>query len=285
MVESLSYLRAYEAEHLVPRHAPESFARQDFTSHVRRHAVTLALLRHLGRALTARLGRAPRILDVGGDSFLRDVLSLELPDIQGTRGDLRGRFSRGAHSAYELIICTEVVEHITDPQVGFVGDGARDFNAEVQLSGVSHCLGRLSEALAPDGVLLLTTPNCLSLHVMRRLAERVPPAVYRPHHRELSPSELSALLRGAGLSPLVGNLQFYLANYDLSGELELLQRTSPGKVPASLGDTLVAFARRAEAPKEVAPLRRYLEVLARATAPDFMVAYLGLSNVVADVLE
>ena len=83
---------------------------------------------------------------------------------------------------YDLITSLEVIEHVTDP---------REF------------VGGLADALAPDGLLILSTPNrtATSRLLMIMLAEglgRIPRGTH-DWQKFLTPDELCALLKDAGL--------------------------------------------------------------------------------------
>lgn len=83
---------------------------------------------------------------------------------------------------YDLVTSLEVIEHVRDPR-GFVWG--------------------LAEAMAPDGLLILSTPNRTSMSrlMMITLAEglgRIPKGTH-DWQKFLTPEELCALLRDAGL--------------------------------------------------------------------------------------
>lgn len=107
---------------------------------------------------------------------------------------------------YDLVTSLEVVEHVLDPR-GFIG--------------------ALADALTPDGLLILSTPNRTSMSrlLMITLAEglgRIPKGTH-DWQKFLTPDELCALVRDAGLEVLdVTGLSFSLTGgFSLSDDKSL----------------------------------------------------------------
>jgi hypothetical protein len=281
---AVGQLRAFEAEH-VREGASGDRAPVDFSSHFLRYVLNLALVRHRAGIFRSKHGRPMRILDVGGLGIVSEELvrddNLQL---HRTSGDLRRRFELGTCAAYDLVLCTEVVEHVCDPELGFVGDPARDYNAEVSAVGVLRCLERLALSLTSEAALYLTTPNALSLYALRELGNRRPAAIYRPHYREYTPRELFGLLGAAGLDALLTTVEVY-PFYDYSAEVDFLEKVGAPDARRFRGDTIACFAglpRRSAESREIDA--RYLEVLVRVTGREAFAPRGGLDALIADRL-
>ncbi len=144
-------------------------------------------LARLGAAVTA-IDAAPENIAVAEAHALRTGLAIDyragsLPAIAGER--------------FDLVTSLEVVEHVTDPRAFVAG---------------------LAAALAPGGLMVLSTPNRtplsrLAMIVVGEGAGLIPRGTH-DWHRFLTPDELTALLgeaglevvdvRGLGLSPAKG---------------------------------------------------------------------------------
>jgi 2-polyprenyl-6-hydroxyphenyl methylase/3-demethylubiquinone-9 3-methyltransferase len=102
---------------------------------------------------------------------------------QGLAIDYRvGSIDRLGDTPYDLVVSLEVVEHVSDP---------------------AAYVAALASALAPDGILVLSTPNrtALSRLMIVTLAEglgRIPRGTH-DWDRFLTPEELVALVEAAGL--------------------------------------------------------------------------------------
>jgi methyltransferase family protein len=282
VVEALSYLRTFE-ERFVREGERNERAPVDFYSHVRRYAFTLSLVRaHAARSASAS-GRPLRILDVGGPGIISDALRADpRTELYSTAGDLRAAFTTGPHPSYDLVLCSEVIEHVSDPQVGYCGDSRFDYNAEVCSVGARHVLARLAGVVDPQGAMLLTTPNAVSLYALRELGQRRPGAIYRPHYREYTPGELLDLLRGAGVDAVLTTCEVY-AFYDLREEIEYLRRVGAPDARRFWGDTILAYAWRPER-GDAGVHAADLEAVARAFAREEIASALGLDALAADRL-
>lgn len=167
--------------------------------HHERYALTYALIVSL---LRSDESRCHRVLDVGGESWLTAFLRERHPDWQvDTTGDRDVRDLKTFVDAdnrihtYDLIICTEVLEHLHD-----VPTQEREARAMWIGSGQLACLRAMKAALRPNsGRLLVTTPNAASYGVLRSWLLGEAPVAYRPHVREVSPKELRRLALQAGL--------------------------------------------------------------------------------------
>jgi len=120
---------------------------------------------------------------VGVDAAPENIAAARLhAEGQGLAIDYRVGGVETLAQKYDLVTSLEVIEHVRDPR-GFVWG--------------------LAEALAPDGLLILSTPNRTSTSrlMMITLAEglgRIPRGTH-DWQKFLTPEELCALLRDAGL--------------------------------------------------------------------------------------
>jgi 2-polyprenyl-6-hydroxyphenyl methylase/3-demethylubiquinone-9 3-methyltransferase len=127
----------------------------------------------------ARLGAAVTAVDAAPENIAAARLHAQG---QGLEIDYRVGGVESLDGQHDLVTCLEVVEHVADPR-GFVAGLAR--------------------ILAPDGLLVLSTPNrtATSRLVMILLAEgtgRIPRGTH-DWEKFLTPEETCALLRDAGL--------------------------------------------------------------------------------------
>jgi SAM-dependent methyltransferase len=104
-------------------------------------------------------------------------------------GDLRDPWPLETGSI-DFIVCAEVLEHISDPAVG-VQDTFR-------MSGIRQVLAECYRVLKPSGCLFITTPNAISMVVLRSLLAGYPPWVYELHIREYTVHDLWRELTQAG---------------------------------------------------------------------------------------
>jgi SAM-dependent methyltransferase len=105
------------------------------------------------------------------------------------RFDIEGPFPY-ADGTFDVVILTEVLEHITcDPM---------------------HTLGEINRITAPGGWLLVSTPNCCSLRSVVKAIRGHHPYIWSPyskaghrdrHNREYTPDEVRWLLENAGYEP------------------------------------------------------------------------------------
>jgi len=137
-----------------------------------------------------------RVLDVGGVGPLAAYLASMGWIASETKQDLRGPLSLEANH-FDLILCTETIEHIKDKDSDKIPD-LEAFN----YSGVKNMLLELSRSLAPEGLLLITTPNACSLLTLSKwLHGQV--LLMDPHHvREFTPLELQRIAEQVGLVPV-----------------------------------------------------------------------------------
>lgn len=101
-----------------------------------------------------------RVLDAGGVGPVAAYLASIGWEVHGTDVDLRGPLPFSDQS-FDLVLCTEVIEHIKDVE----SSELRDLEA-FNYSGVMTMLSELRRTLRPGGLLLVTTPNASSLHML-----------------------------------------------------------------------------------------------------------------------
>jgi 2-polyprenyl-6-hydroxyphenyl methylase / 3-demethylubiquinone-9 3-methyltransferase len=129
----------------------------------------------------ARMGAAATGLDAAPENIAAATLHAEG---QGLAIDYRHGSveTLGAGETFDLVCSMEVVEHVTDPAAFVAG---------------------LARALAPDGLMLLSTPNrtALSRLALITVGEGTGQIPRGTHdwQKFLTPDELEALLRQAGL--------------------------------------------------------------------------------------
>lgn len=132
-------------------------------------------------------------LDLGSHSIASKLWAFWFPQVHwsNTEFDLRMSWNV-AVSSVDVIICTELVEHLPD-----VLDGTT-FNETFVASGLKGLLGEAWKALKPGGFLFITTPNAASvLHVNAALEKR-PPWFFDKHIREYTLDELLPPIQQAG---------------------------------------------------------------------------------------
>lgn len=151
----------------------------------------------------ARLGAEVAAVDAAPENIEAARLHAEG---QGLEIDYRVGGVEALTGAYDLVTCLEVLEHVAEPR-GFVAGLAR--------------------ILAPDGLLILSTPNrtARSRLLLVGLAEglgRIPRGTH-DWEKFLAPEETSALLRDAGLeiADCTGMAWGPASGFHLSGDKSL----------------------------------------------------------------
>jgi SAM-dependent methyltransferase len=148
------------------------------------------------------------ILDIGGPSPMRAALKACGREVHDTgEADLRYPFAYAAK--YRLIIALEVLEHLADqeeiPEITIPylkdenGQDWLDRRATFRGTGQLCFLQECRKLLAPDGVLVLSTPNpngwcCLAKHL-----KGARPAMWEPHIREVNQHEVEVLAKKSKL--------------------------------------------------------------------------------------
>lgn len=130
-----------------------------------------------------------RVLDVGGESPFTEVMRHAGAVVQ-TTGDRDLRYPLDIAAAFDVIVCTEVIEHLKDRE-------ACD-RATFTGSGISSLLSELRRLVAPGGALFLTTPNLACWRGIQRLLKGEHPHQYPLHVREMPAPEVVQRIEAAG---------------------------------------------------------------------------------------
>ena len=189
---------------------------------------TLATFVCLARQALGPVAQRPRLLDVGtafgflvalADSIGWHATGVEPAGIGRLGGSILGvpvlnsllQEANLPPAAFEVVVCSEVIEHVTDPS-GFLGDVVR--------------------YLQPDGVLLLTTPNGEVVRGGSAADREWLEGLGAGHHLNLlSPRALTTLLHEHGLQDI--RLFFHAGSSGRLGIVALAARR-PGRLPDRL---------------------------------------------------
>lgn len=160
------------------------FSQDEYSkTHAKRFELSLAWIKPFLSPLTS-------VLELGGRSeFSAMVERAGVSVCDHSSGDLRYP-GTGPSDFYDLILCMEVLEHISDQE----SDTPTQWNG----TGTSCLLAEAYRQLAPGGVLFLTTPNAASLTAISHALHHKPAMIYAPHVREYVPYQLDELVRAAG---------------------------------------------------------------------------------------
>jgi SAM-dependent methyltransferase len=148
-------------------------------------------------ALHASLQGPPgAVLDVGGAGPLGCALARLGWSVSDSSVDLRGPLPF-ADGSFDLVVCTEVIEHIKDVESARIED-LEAFN----YSGVENLLRELRRGLRPGGRLIVTTPNAASWHTLSKWLYGELLLSDPNHVREFTAAELERVARHCGLAPV-----------------------------------------------------------------------------------
>jgi SAM-dependent methyltransferase len=133
------------------------------------------------------------VLDVSGIGPIGAFLTTLGWNTQQSSNDLREDIIFG-DQLFDLIICTEIIEHIKDQDSSLISD-LETFN----YSGVLNMLNELCRVLKPNGKLLITTPNACSYITLGKWLHGEMLYMNPDHVREFTPFELERVAKECGL--------------------------------------------------------------------------------------
>lgn len=151
--------------------------------------------------IAPHLKNGMKCLDLGSYGHFQKLVQAFHPELEfpqeRTDFDLRYPFPIDSEK-YDLVICTEVIEHIKDHNE----NGDIDLLAEFNQSGVKSMMAEINRILKPNGMLFLTTPNINSYMSIHRALSYYSPTFYLPHVKEWSIQEMHGIHRSNGLNVL-----------------------------------------------------------------------------------
>ena len=163
-----------------------------YRTHKKRLLETFEILR-------PKLLSKQKLLEVGGAGPLAFLAKCHCPSIaiQGTHTDLRYELDL-AEGSFDLIIFTEILEHLKDRESPEIRDLER-FN----FSGVNSALREFLRILKTGGEMILSTPNVTSLINVYKILSQRHPFMFDEHVREFTIDEVSELLESNRFEILV----------------------------------------------------------------------------------
>ena len=162
---------------------------QDFwETHVYRIMLTEKWINEISQSLPEKA----KAMDLGEESVTSDYWRLKFPKIQwsNTDWDLRNPWKTEAGTT-DLIVCTELVEHLSD-------QANEIFNEGFYKLGFIALLQESYQALKPGGYLFLTTPNAASVLHIKMILQGDPPWFFGKHVREYTMNEVVRQAKEAG---------------------------------------------------------------------------------------
>jgi SAM-dependent methyltransferase len=138
-------------------------------------------------------------------------------NLVGTRHDLRRSPMPFPDNFVDNIICTEVIEHISDIC----------YEQATTLSGVFFFLNEAKRVLKQGGRMLITTPNAASLWALQAALLGQSPMMYEWHFREFTVHEMKQIVESiGGLRLVVHNTEFVWHLWNFSHITEFLKQAS-----------------------------------------------------------
>ncbi|MDB5256378.1 MAG: mshA [Chitinophagaceae bacterium] len=138
---------------------------------------------------------AKKILVVGDhtiiDWCLAHLKAIEGKEVLFTNCELREHFPYSANT-FDLVIDFEVLEHLKDKQ-----DATRDL---FEFSGAYNLLGECARVLKPGKVMVLSTPNMVSLKSICRMFLKKHPYMFYKHVREYTPDDMRSMFPTCGMN-------------------------------------------------------------------------------------
>ena len=137
------------------------------------------------------------VLDVGGIGPLADFASKQFRTrVAETKSDLR-RALPIADNSFDIILCTETIEHIKDIDSSDI----RDLEA-FNFSGVTGMLSEFRRIGRPNSMLFITTPNASSLITLHKWISDEALFMDPQHVREYTVRDLDQVCRAANYIPV-----------------------------------------------------------------------------------
>lgn len=185
--EKWQFLRAIRRTEVDRPDAPEIYS--SFVSYLDEHCANPA---HYLRYCQTFLAMTPyltgtsnrKLLETGGLCDITRFLRTRGYECRGSKSDLRYKIDAEDRSA-DIILSLEVIEHIKDRTEARFEDVVL-----FRGTGVATYAEEIDRVLAPEGLLVLTTPNPCSARALELLIANEPPMVFRSHEREYSRAEL-----------------------------------------------------------------------------------------------
>jgi ubiquinone/menaquinone biosynthesis C-methylase UbiE len=132
-------------------------------------------------------------LDLGGEGVASDYWRYKFPQVQWENTDYDLRYGwKASTSSTDLIVCTELVEHLSDLPNAI-------FNEGFYKGGFIAMLKECFRVLKPSGYLFITTPNAASVLHLKAVLQGNPPWFFGKHVREYTLPEVVGLLQDVGL--------------------------------------------------------------------------------------
>lgn len=133
-------------------------------------------------------------LDVGGVGPLGSYLRRLGWIVEETKSDLRAPLGH-AGDVFDVIICTETIEHIKDTDSSNISD-----LESFQFSGMSNLLSELRRVVVDSGKIFISTPNANSYITLHKWLNGESLLMDPKHVRELSVSDVRRLASNACLN-------------------------------------------------------------------------------------
>jgi len=189
------------------------------------------------------LPRTGQVLDVGGVG----PLSAYLSEVRGwscaeTGSDLRYPLQDVPPDYFDLVLCTETIEHIKDRETHSISE-LEAFN----YSGILSLLQELRRVVKPVGSLILSTPNANSYITLQKWLFGEVLLMDPRHVREFSMRDLSRVVCESSLHVLMAET---INSWDeIFGDSVQQLRSGLGKISSfgdvERGDNLLIAARKA----------------------------------------
>lgn len=212
-----------------------------FQVHRSRFLQTWDFVRKLG------LVRSGTVLDIGGVGPIAAYLAEQRGwSLSQTTGDLRHDLKEIGSGEFDLVMCTETIEHIKDRESGEI----RDLEA-FNFSGVHSLLNELKRSVKPTGFVVVTTPNANSYISLHKWLIGEALMMDPQHVREFSVQDLKSAMERCGLRVVLTEVttswdeQFGGALGELKKRLHGMKELS--RVPR--GDNIMMAGAACEAPK------------------------------------